>query len=61
MSDQAELLSASQVAALLHLRKQDVLDLIGSGQIPTVKLGKHPRVLRKTLIAWLEAQQDHVA
>ena len=51
--DPAELLSANRVAALLHLRKQDVLDRIAQGDIPSVHLGRYPRVLRADLLAWL--------
>lgn len=58
MNDPAELLSASQVAALLHVRKQDVLDRIASGEIPSVKLGRHPRVLRASLVAWLRTREQ---
>lgn len=60
-TDAAELLSASQVAALLHLRKQDVLDKIAAGEIPTITLGRHPRVLRATLLAWLKTRECVIA
>ena len=50
--DPAELLSAGKVAALLHRRKQDVLDDIHAGRIPSVG-GKVPRFL---LLEWLRAQ-----
>lgn len=58
-NDPAELLSASQIAALLHVRKQDALDLIAAGEIPTVRIGqyRHRRVLRQSLIAWLKSKE----
>lgn len=61
-TDPAELLSASQVAALLHIRKQDALDLIASGEIPTITLGdRYPRVLRATLLEWLKRRECVIA
>lgn len=53
----AELLSANQVAKLLHKRKQDVLDLIAAGEIPTVTLGQHRRILAHRLLAWLQSKE----
>lgn len=37
--DPAEMLSASRVAALLHRGKQDTLDDIRAGRIPSVEWG----------------------
>jgi excisionase family DNA binding protein len=56
-SDPAELLSASAVARLLHLGKQEVLDMVAAGRIPTITIGRHPRVMRASLVRWLESKE----
>jgi excisionase family DNA binding protein len=59
--DPAELLSGSQVARLLHRDKQEVLDLIASGAIPSLWTGKVRRVPRWALIEWQRRQVGNLA
>lgn len=51
-ADPAELLSGRQVAAILHIEKQKVLDWIADGTIPSLPLGGRRRVPRWALIEW---------
>jgi hypothetical protein len=53
--DPAELLSASKVAALLHGRKQDVLDDLAAGRIPSVSWRGRRYVPRWLLVRWQES------
>jgi hypothetical protein len=50
--DPAELLSASRVAGLLHVRKPDVLDMLAAGSIPSVTLRGKRLVPRWMLTEW---------
>jgi excisionase family DNA binding protein len=59
--DPAELLSGSEVARLLHRDKQEVLDLIASGAIPSLWTGKVRRVPRWALIEWQRRQVEDLA
>lgn len=52
--DLAEMLSGSEVARILHRDKQEVLDLIAAGRIPSI--GTPRRVPRWALIEWQRAQ-----
>jgi hypothetical protein len=54
--DPAELLSGSEAARLQHRDKQEVLDLIASGAIPSLWTGKVRRVPRWALIHWQRQQ-----
>jgi excisionase family DNA binding protein len=52
-----EWLSLREVQRILCLGKTKAYDLVASGEIPAVKIGRVLRVNREELEAWLETQR----
>jgi excisionase family DNA binding protein len=50
------LLTADEVAALLAIRRSTVYELARTGQLPSIKIGRHLRFTRGMLEAALSAQ-----
>src|SRR5688572_23033797 len=55
------LLRPSEVAELLGIGRSKSYELIGSGLIPSIRIGTSVRVPLDSLRAWIEAQNDAVA
>lgn len=51
------LLTAAQVAEMLHVPERWVRDHTRSGSIPCVRLGRYVRYRRERVLDWLEAQE----
>lgn len=49
------LMTAQQVAELLHLRRSTVEDYARRGLLPSIKLGRHRRFVRSDVLAALNA------
>lgn len=54
--DELELLTTSQVAAILKLHRETVKQWCVSGRLPAFKVGKAWRVRRSELQKWIEQQ-----
>jgi excisionase family DNA binding protein len=50
------LLTASQAAELLSVRRSWIYEAVRSGQLPCLKVGRHIRFTRPRLEAWLESR-----
>ena len=50
------LLTADQVASLLSIKRSTVYELARTGQLPSIKIGRHLRFTRAMLEAALSAQ-----
>jgi excisionase family DNA binding protein len=53
-----ELLTAAQVAEILHMRADSVVRKIRNGEIPAVKIGKQWLIRKDTLEAMLRVTQE---
>ena len=51
------LLTASDVAQLLQVKRSSVYEYVRTGTLPHVKVGRHVRFLRSDLAAWLRDQR----
>lgn len=47
--------SPAEVAAIVGLSRSKVMALIGSGEIPSLKVGRARRVLHTDVVAWLDS------
>ena len=59
-----DIFTVAEVAAYLKIPKKTVYKLVGSGDLPAFKAGKHWRVLRSELGRWIarqSAQKEAVA
>lgn len=54
---QHEYLKVPEMAKMLRIARSRAYELIGSGEIPAVKIGRSVRVSRKELDRWLEDQR----
>ena len=54
--DQPMLLRAEDVSKLLSLGRSTVFQLLASGELPVVRIGRAVRVRRADLEPWIEAQ-----
>jgi excisionase family DNA binding protein len=59
--DRTVLLNAKQVAERLSLGRATIYELMASGQLPTVRLGRAVRVPAYKLAEWVERQSSSVA
>jgi excisionase family DNA binding protein len=60
--DADELLRAPEVARFLRVTPSRAYQVMASGQIPVVRIGRSVRVSRRQLEAWIERQsQDSIA
>ena len=48
------LLTYDEVARLLRVCKRSVERLVGSGELPVVRVGRAPRISRAVLMQWIE-------
>jgi excisionase family DNA binding protein len=54
---QHEYLKVPEVAEVLRIARSRAYELVGSGEIPSVRIGRSVRVSRKELENWLEEQR----
>lgn len=57
MDGEKEYMKVPQVAEFLQIGRSRAYELVGSGEIPSVKIGRSVRVSRKELERWLEQQR----
>ena len=53
-----EYLKVQEVAEVLRIARGRAYELVGSGEIPSVRIGRSVRVSRKELDRWLEEQRQ---
>ena len=53
-----EWLKVPEVAKLLRIARSRVYELISSGEIPSIRIGRSVKVSRKELDRWLEEQRQ---
>lgn len=56
MDEQHEWLKVPEVAEELRIARSRAYELVGTGEIPAVKIGRSVRVNRKELERWLQSQ-----
>lgn len=54
---QHEYLKVPEVAEVLRIPRSRAYELVGSGEIPSIRIGRSVRVSRKELDRWLEEQR----
>ena len=54
---QHEWLKVPEVAEVLRIARSRAYELVGSGEIPSIRIGRSVRVSRKELDRWLEGQR----
>lgn len=52
-----EYLKVREVAEVLRIARSRAYELVGSGEIPSVRIGRSVRVSREELDRWLEEQR----
>ncbi|MBX6764678.1 DNA-binding protein [Rubrobacter taiwanensis] len=57
MNREREWLKVPEVAEVLQIARSRAYELVGSGQIPSVRIGRSVRVSRRELDRWLEEQR----
>ena len=55
------LLRPAEVAEVLGIGRSKTYELIGSGTIPSIRIGTSVRVPRESLKAWVDSQADDAA
>ncbi len=53
---QHEYLKVLEVAKVLRIARSRAYELVGSGEIPSIRIGRSVRVSRKELDRWIEEQ-----
>ena len=53
-----EYLKVPEVAAVLRIARSRAYELVGEGEIPSVRIGRSVRVSRRELERWLEGQRQ---
>ena len=53
-----EYLKVPEVAAVLRIARSRVYELVGEGEIPSVRIGRSVRISRNELERWLEGQRQ---
>jgi excisionase family DNA binding protein len=53
-----EWMRVPKVADVLRIARSRAYELVGSGEIPSVRIGRSVRVSRKDLDRWLEEQRQ---
>ena len=53
-----EYLKVPEVAEVLRIARGRTYELVGSGEIPSVRIGRSVRVSRRELDKWLEKQRQ---
>ncbi len=57
MDEQHEYLKVPEVAEVLRIARSRAYELVGDGEIPSVRIGRSVRVSRRELEHWLEDQR----
>jgi excisionase family DNA binding protein len=57
MDGKNEWLKVPEVAAELRIARSRAYELVGEGEIPSVRIGRSVRVSRRELERWLEEQR----
>ncbi len=52
-----EYLKVPEVAKVLRIARSRAYELVGSGEIPSIRIGRSVRVSRRELDRWLEGQR----
>ena len=55
---QREYLKVPEVAEVLRIARSRAYELVGSGEIPSVRIGRSVRISRRELDRWLEEQRQ---
>jgi excisionase family DNA binding protein len=58
INQQHEYMKVPEVAEELRIARSRVYELVGEGEIPSVRIGRSVRVSRKELERWLEGQRQ---
>ena len=58
MDEQHKYLKVPEVAEVLRIARIRAYELVGSGEIPSIRIGRSVRVSRKELERWLEEQRQ---
>ena len=58
MDTEHEWLKVPEVARVLRIARSRAYELVGSGEIPSVRIRRSVRVSRKELDRWLEEQRQ---
>lgn len=58
MEEQHEYLKVPEVARVLRIARSRAYELVGQGEIPSVRIGRSIRVSRRELERWLEEQRQ---
>lgn len=53
-----EYLKVPEVAEMLQIARSRAYELVGNGEIPSVRIGRSLRVSRKELERWLEGRRQ---
>jgi excisionase family DNA binding protein len=57
---QHEYLKVPEVAEVLRIARSKVYQLVGEGEIPSVRIGHSVRINSKELESWLEGQRQPI-
>ena len=57
-TQQHEYLKVPEVAKVLRIARSRAYELVGSGEIPSVRIGRSVRVSRRELVRWIEEQRQ---
>jgi excisionase family DNA binding protein len=57
MDGQREWLKVPEVAEMLQIARSRAYELVGEGEIPSVRIGRSVRVNRRELERWLEGRR----
>lgn len=58
MDEKHEYLKVPEVVGVLLIARSRAYELVGSGEIPSIRIGRSVRVNRRELDAWLEGQRQ---
>ncbi len=58
MDEKHEYLKVPEIAGVLRIARSRAYELVGSGEIPSIRIGRSVRVNRRELDAWLEGQRQ---
>lgn len=58
MNEQHEWLKVPEVAEVLRIARSRAYELVQSGEIPSIKIGRSIRVSRRELKRWLEEHRQ---
>lgn len=53
-----ELLRATEVATILAVSRSKAYEMIASGELPSIRIGKYVRVPRARLYEWIDAHTE---